>query len=1019
MLNKSSNHDAHQGIDFGVLFADHIGAMLAYWDKNEVCRFANKAYRELFGKSHEQMVGKITMQELLGSLYEKNQPLIAEVLKGNPQHFERELTKPSGEARNVQANYYPDIQNGEVMGFFVHVADISFTKKLENEIKASEMKFRGLLESAPDAIILVDHAGIIHMVNSMCEKIFGYSRSELIEKPIEILIPNRFRKSHPGQRSGFFANPHSRAMGEGLELFGLKKNGTEFPVEISISPIELPEGMFVSAAIRDISWRKKAEEELRASEMKFRGLLESAPDAMVMVDKNGVINMVNSMTEELFGYKRDTLLGCPIETLIPERFRKAHPGKRSRFFANPHTRPMGEGLELFGLKKNGTEFPGEISISPIELPEGMFVSAAIRDISWRKSVEEEVNASNERNKIFVDQSPNAIAMFDTELRYMAASRKWIDDYSLSGRDILGRSHYEIFPEIGDDWKKIHRECLTGATNTCEEACFKRADGTEQWITWDIRPWYISEGKIGGLLMYTADITQSKLRDIEKKRVEYILEKTNQIAKVSTWEFDIDRGITIWDDIANDIFDFPQGTRPDKDAIINYYEQESRNKLLAATEELATTGKPYDLDLEVISAKGNQKWLRIIGEAEFADGRCVKRYGMIEDITDRKLAEEALHKANEELNAIVNTGPIAIIGTDKNGTITHFNRGAELMLQYSAKEMVGLQTPQLIHVEAEVLKRSTELTELFGREISGFDTFVELAKQGNHESREWTYVRKDGTKFPVQLIVTALRNQTEEISGFLGIATNITERIEDQKRLLEAKNNLEILAERLTKQNSQLTNFTHIISHNLRSPVGNLTSLLHLYEISEEKEEKELIFSKFEIVIEHLSSTLNTLINTLKIKTEDANILESVRFDDVLKKTMEIITVQIEESEIAIKSDFSAVAEIQYNRSYMESIFLNLLTNAVKYRSAKRKPQVSIVSTNENGRVVLKFSDNGLGIDMDKFGDKLFGLNKTFHGNDEAKGVGLFLTKTQIEALGGSITAESEPGKGTTFIITFS
>ncbi|MEQ8535438.1 MAG: PAS domain S-box protein, partial [Imperialibacter sp.] len=359
MLNKSSNRDAHQGIDFGVLFADHIGAMLAYWDKNEVCRFANKAYREWFGKSHEQMVGKITMQELLGSLYEKNQPLIAEVLKGNPQHFERELTKPSGEARNVQANYYPDIQNGEVMGFFVHVADISVTKKLENEIKASEMKFRGLLESAPDAIVLVDKTGAINMINSMSEKLFGYTRNELLGKPIELLIPERFRKAHPSQRSGFFTNPHARAMGEGLELFGLKKNGTEFPVEISISPIELPEGMFVSAAIRDISWRKKAEEELRASEMKFRGLLESAPDAMVMVDKNGVINMVNSMTEELFGYKRDTLLGCPIETLIPERFRKAHPGKRSRFFANPHARPMGEGLELFGLKKNGTEFPVE------------------------------------------------------------------------------------------------------------------------------------------------------------------------------------------------------------------------------------------------------------------------------------------------------------------------------------------------------------------------------------------------------------------------------------------------------------------------------------------------------------------------------------------------------------------------------------------------------------------------------------------------------------------------------------
>src|SRR6202453_3766439 len=265
----------------------------------------------------------------------------------------------------------------------------NFESEFAEEVhKASGAKYRGLLEAAPDAMVVVNHRGEIVLLNLQAEKQFGYHRDELVGQKVKNIIPEGFAERLVADGTRSAAEALAQQIGTGIELIARRKDGTEFPIELMLSPLESAEGILVTAAIRDISVRKEAEKHLARMEGRYRGLLEAAPDAMVVVNQGGEIVLLNVQAEKQFGYHRDELLGQRVKNIIPTGFAERLTADGLQSLEGSLACQIGTGIELVGRRKDGSEFPIEIMLSPLESPEGVLVTAAIRNITERKKSEE-------------------------------------------------------------------------------------------------------------------------------------------------------------------------------------------------------------------------------------------------------------------------------------------------------------------------------------------------------------------------------------------------------------------------------------------------------------------------------------------------------------------------------------------------------------------------------------------------------------------------------------------------------
>jgi PAS domain S-box-containing protein len=269
---------------------------------------------------------------------------------------------------------------------------------------------------------------------------------------------------------------------------------------------------------------RRQREALVQSEEATRALLEAASQAIVGIRPDGAIVVVNAMTERMFGYTRDELIGKPLELLVPDSLRQRHQAHREGYGTAAAARPMGVGMDLTARRKDASEFPVEISLGSVRTPSGPLLVGYITDITERKRANDALRKSERDLRRYMESAPAAIATFDRDMRYLAVSQRFREDYGLDHREILGHCHYEIFPEVPERWRAVHRRCLAGAVERSDGEPFLRADGSEQWIRWEIQPWRQTDGSIGGLVLFSEELTRQHRAEEEIRSLNTSLEQ---------------------------------------------------------------------------------------------------------------------------------------------------------------------------------------------------------------------------------------------------------------------------------------------------------------------------------------------------------------------------------------------------------------------------------------------------------------------------------------------------------------
>jgi PAS domain S-box-containing protein len=434
---------------------------------------------------------------------------------------------------------------------------------------------------------------------------------------------------------------------------------------------------------------------------------------------------------------------------------------------------------------------------------------------------------------------------------------------------------------------------------------------------------------------------------------------------------------------------PSPYREVHDSFIESYLRTGRKKVIGIGQEVVgqrKDGTIFPMDLAV-------------SEVRLSDLRLFTGIGR--DISERKRAEQALEKVSRQLQAVLDSATqVSIIATDPQGVITVFNTGAERMLGYAAAEMIGTRTPAIIHVESEVVDHGKHLTEEFGVPITGFDVFVERARRGGYEEREWTYVRKDGTHLTVNLVVTALHDRHGTITGFLGIATDITER----KAIERMKDE-----------------FVSIVSHELRTPLTSIRGSLDLLVsgvLGTLPEKGQLMLDIAVKSTDRLVRLINDILDIERIESGRVTLTREacdaaalmIQAGDVMRAMAEKAGVHLVVVPVG--------ATLWADPDRTQQILTNLLSNAIKF--SPPQGTVWLTASLEQEHVLFQVRDEGRGIPPDKL-ESIFERFQQVDASDSREkggtGLGLAICKNIVQQHGGRIWADSTQGQGSTFFFT--
>jgi len=408
---------------------------------------------------------------------------------------------------------------------------------------------------------------------------------------------------------------------------------------------------------------------------------------------------------------------------------------------------------------------------------------------------------------------------------------------------------------------------------------------------------------------------------------------------------------------------------------------------------------YSMEKRYINKSGEIIWVNItVSPLWEKNERPNNHITIIEDITQRRASEKLILDSQQKIKDLIDSiDGIVWEGNSEEPGITYISKKSIEILGYTPEEWIADDYfwRKIIHPEDRdwVIEKSAQCA----RERKPFDS-------------EYRMIHKNGSTVWVRDIVS-IYHENENSIKFRGIVIDITK---SKQFELDLNNSLTLV----TEQNKRLLNFSHIVSHNLRSHTSNIQSLISLIEMSEDEKEEQELLALLKSVSDALNETIDNLNDVVSIQTDITPIIEDLNLKKYIERTLEVLRDQIVKNEAEIRNNISEAVTIKFNPAYLESVLLNFISNSIRYKHPDRKPIIELNSYIENNYQVLEIKDNGIGIDLKKNGDKLFGMYKTFTNNAESRGIGLFISKNQIDTMKGKIEVESILNEGTTFKIYF-
>ncbi|MCK0146151.1 PAS domain S-box protein [Arenibacter sp. F26102] len=971
-------------------------AKIGYWevDQEENNIFWSKVNKQIHEVSEDYSP---TLEAGLDFYLEgENRERIKKVVSQSllkPMEFDEQLQlkTQNGNLKWVRVIGASEHSENKCVKLYGLIQDIDEIKKVQLEIRFREEQFRQTFNHSSVGMALIDGQNILIKANKRFCHIFGYTEAELQQMDLErIAYPDDLKINRTFIEELF----HGKHKYIRLEHRFIHKDGSVIWANISMSAIHNDQGDLIHfvSQVQDITERKKNEL-----------LLAHNTDIMKRINEAAKIGIweLDFVTNTVYWSPTIKKMVKVSEDYVPtleEVYLFFQEGEHRAVLiqAIKTATEEGEGfdIDLQVVTADQTSFWSR-TIGIAEMVDGVCTrlygffqdidekTRATRDLAVKEEELRQTFEHTQHGMAFIDLKGNLqksnhnlsriIGYSRVELRKLSlVNITYPDDYAKS-QALLS----EVMDQKRDSYKVEKR--------------FIHKNGDIIWVNHSLSAIKNDKGEYMHLLSQVEDITDRKKNELLLIENKNLLEQSHEIGKIGSWVYLPVENKVVWsENLIRMLEAYDYEPHKLEFSIANYARKKDQARIAEILNSAVVDGKSFDFEVEILTKSKGMFWARHIGVPEFKDGKCIRISGLMQDIDHEKRLKLELSFSEEIFRTTFEHAAIGMLVIDLQGRLREVNPRICEILGYNQAEVLRKTIFDLAHPEdMEVLEAMLKEIESGGKGVFKF---------------EKRCVHKNGSYVWVNAAISAVKN---DAGRFTHLVAQIQD-ISDKKQLTE----------NLTEHNNRLTNFAHIVSHNLRSHTSNISMLLDLAVQDDPKINKNEYYRNIKVVSDNMNETIYQLNEIVEINSKVSSTLTTQNLLENVKKALKTVDSLIKKNNAQIELEVDEDINVLAVHAYLESIILNLITNAIKYQSPDRPVVLNINSGSAGDYAFLSISDNGLGIDLDRHGSKLFGMYKTFHSHPEARGIGLFISKNQIEAMGGKIEVESELDKGTKFTTYF-